>query len=58
VNNFHDFSENTDTSTRQTGSHLRLTSSRMGSEHHITIPAHRNGEDRYIERYSAVLLSI
>ncbi len=26
--------------TRQTGSHLRLTSSK-GSEHHITIPAHK-----------------
>jgi predicted RNA binding protein YcfA (HicA-like mRNA interferase family) len=28
--------------TRQTGSHIRLTSTRMGSEHHITVPAHRN----------------
>jgi len=27
--------------TRQTGSHLRLTSTRKGPEHHITIPAHR-----------------
>ena len=27
--------------TRQTGSHMRLSSSVMGSEHHITIPAHR-----------------
>jgi len=26
--------------TRQTGSHLRLTSVFMGVEHHITIPAH------------------
>jgi len=26
--------------TRQTGSHLRLTSVFMGFEHHITIPAH------------------
>lgn len=26
--------------TRQTGSHLRLTSILMGFEHHITIPAH------------------
>ncbi len=26
--------------TRQTGSHLRLTSKARGSEHHITIPAH------------------
>jgi predicted RNA binding protein YcfA (HicA-like mRNA interferase family) len=28
------------TITRQTGSHLRLTSNHMGFEHHITIPAH------------------
>ena len=27
--------------TRQTGSHMRLTSSAKGSEHHITIPAHK-----------------
>jgi predicted RNA binding protein YcfA (HicA-like mRNA interferase family) len=26
--------------TRQTGSHIRLTSSASGKEHHITIPAH------------------
>jgi predicted RNA binding protein YcfA (HicA-like mRNA interferase family) len=26
--------------TRQTGSHLRLTSRTKGTEHHITIPAH------------------
>jgi predicted RNA binding protein YcfA (HicA-like mRNA interferase family) len=26
--------------TRQTGSHLRLTSNSKGSEHHITIPLH------------------
>ena len=26
--------------TRQTGSHMRLTSKIMGTEHHITIPAH------------------
>ena len=26
---------------RQTGSHLRLTSNMMRTEHHITIPAHR-----------------
>ena len=26
--------------TRQTGSHLRLTSKLRGAEHHITIPAH------------------
>lgn len=28
--------------TRQTGSHLRLTSRVKGREHHVTIPAHRN----------------
>lgn len=27
--------------TRQTGSHLRLTSTAKGKPHHITIPAHR-----------------
>lgn len=27
--------------TRQTGSHLRLTSTSKGSEHHITIPRHK-----------------
>ena len=27
--------------TRQTGSHIRLTSKFKGSEHHITIPAHK-----------------
>ena len=26
--------------TRQSGSHMRLTSRRKGTEHHITIPAH------------------
>lgn len=26
--------------TRQTGSHLRLTSTLMGQEHHVTIPRH------------------
>jgi len=26
--------------TRQTGSHIRLTSTYKGSEHHVTIPAH------------------
>ncbi len=26
--------------TRQTGSHMRLTSSAKGTEHHITIPRH------------------
>lgn len=28
--------------TRQTGSHLRLTSNQKGREHHVTVPAHRN----------------
>lgn len=27
--------------TRQTGSHMRLTSTLKGTEHHITIPAHK-----------------
>ncbi len=27
--------------TRQTGSHIRLTSNIRGAEHHITIPAHK-----------------
>jgi predicted RNA binding protein YcfA (HicA-like mRNA interferase family) len=27
--------------TRQSGSHLRLTSTRTGQEHHITIPQHK-----------------
>ncbi|KTB47711.1 putative periplasmic or secreted lipoprotein [Dehalogenimonas alkenigignens] len=26
---------------RQTGSHLRLTSSRTGRDHHVTIPVHK-----------------
>jgi predicted RNA binding protein YcfA (HicA-like mRNA interferase family) len=26
--------------TRQTGSHLRLTSTARGAEHHVTIPSH------------------
>jgi predicted RNA binding protein YcfA (HicA-like mRNA interferase family) len=26
--------------TRQTGSHLRLTTHRMGREHHISVPRH------------------
>jgi predicted RNA binding protein YcfA (HicA-like mRNA interferase family) len=26
---------------RQTGSHIRLTSTRQGTEHHITVPAHK-----------------
>jgi predicted RNA binding protein YcfA (HicA-like mRNA interferase family) len=27
--------------TRQTGSHIRLTSTHRGVEHHITVPAHK-----------------
>jgi predicted RNA binding protein YcfA (HicA-like mRNA interferase family) len=27
---------------RQTGSHMRLTSQSMGTTHHITLPAHRH----------------
>lgn len=27
--------------TRQTGSHLRLTSTTKGAEHHVTIPRHK-----------------
>jgi predicted RNA binding protein YcfA (HicA-like mRNA interferase family) len=27
-------------STRQTGSHLRLTSTSQGAEHHLTVPRH------------------
>ena len=27
--------------TRQTGSHIRLTSTRTGREHHVTVPAHK-----------------
>lgn len=28
--------------TRQTGSHMRLTSTNRGDEHHITIPRHKS----------------
>jgi predicted RNA binding protein YcfA (HicA-like mRNA interferase family) len=28
--------------TRQTGSHMRLTSTHRGDEHHITIPRHKS----------------
>ena len=27
--------------TRQTGSHIRLTCSAKGAEHHVTVPAHK-----------------
>ena len=27
--------------TRQTGSHIRLTSSAKGADHHVTVPAHK-----------------
>lgn len=36
---------------RQTGSHLRLTT-RLGGEHHITIPAHSSAGRDY-KRYSS-----
>jgi hypothetical protein len=29
---------------RQTGSHLRLTSTSKGTEHHVTIPAHKESK--------------
>jgi predicted RNA binding protein YcfA (HicA-like mRNA interferase family) len=41
--------------TRQTGSHLRLTSTLRGSEHHITVPAHR---EIAIGTLSAILTNI
>jgi predicted RNA binding protein YcfA (HicA-like mRNA interferase family) len=28
--------------TRQTGSHIRLTSTFRGTEHHVTVPAHKS----------------
>jgi len=28
--------------TRQTGSHIRLTSNLRGTQHHVTIPAHKD----------------
>ena len=34
--------------TRQTGSHIRLTTTAKG-EHHITIPAHKYLKNRHIE---------
>jgi len=27
--------------TRQTGSHIRLTSAQKGQQHHVTVPAHK-----------------
>ncbi len=41
--------------TRQTGSYLRLTSKFKGSEHHVTIPAHK---DLRIGTLSAVLAEV
>ena len=38
------------TITRQTGSHIRLSSNYMGYEHHITIPEHNPLKIRYVER--------
>ena len=40
---------------RQTGSHIQLTSNRMGSEHHITIPAHKSLK---IGTLAAILTSV
>jgi predicted RNA binding protein YcfA (HicA-like mRNA interferase family) len=37
--------------TRQTGSHMRLTSTSKGFEHHITIPQARSSQSRYSEQY-------
>ena len=41
--------------TRQTGSHLRLTSRTRGTEHHVTIPAHNSLK---VGTLSAVLTDI
>ena len=41
--------------TRQTGSHLRLTSRIKGTEHHITIPAH---EGLKVGTLSAILADV
>ena len=41
--------------TRQTGSHVRLTSKFKGSEHHLTIPAHK---DLRVGTLSAVLAEV
>ena len=35
--------------TRQAGSHMRLTSTFKGAEHHITIPRHKPTESRHTE---------
>jgi predicted RNA binding protein YcfA (HicA-like mRNA interferase family) len=41
--------------TRQTGSHIRLTSNIKGTEHHITIPAH---DSLKVGTLSAILADI
>ena len=41
--------------TRRTGSHMRLTSTLKGSEHHVTIPRHQNLR---VGRLSAVLKDV
>ena len=41
--------------TRQTGSHLRLTSTLKGREHHITIPAHKQLR---VGTLSAILMDV
>jgi predicted RNA binding protein YcfA (HicA-like mRNA interferase family) len=47
--------------TRQTGSHIRLTSMVIGGEHHLTVPAHKEirvGTLRAILRDFAVYLDM
>jgi predicted RNA binding protein YcfA (HicA-like mRNA interferase family) len=47
--------------TRQTGSHIRLTSTARGVEHHLTVPAHKEirvGTLHAILRDVAVYLNI
>ena len=41
--------------TRQTGSHMRLTSTLQGSEHHLTIPAHK---ELKVGTLNGILMSI
>jgi predicted RNA binding protein YcfA (HicA-like mRNA interferase family) len=41
--------------TRQTGSHIRLTSSATGAEHHVTVPAHREIRVGTLTQFSGTL---
>ena len=41
--------------TRQTGSHLRLTSNIQGKAHHLTVPAHKEVR---VGTLNAILLSV